>query len=165
MFVAQPQDDGFALTALDGIPPGAAAKGDLTDLKPNAGVRGLIATALVQFTLSDPDPVVRAAALTSIARDPTAEALGPLRASLETEADPALKAAKERLERLLTLRFDPDPAARVAAIESLGADISLDVRAALNPLVATRVATAGEPEGNVARSLTSRPRPDRGRGL
>jgi urea transport system permease protein len=154
MFVAQPQDDGFALTALDGIPAGAAAKGEVTDLKPNAGVRGLIATALVQFTLSDPDPVVRAGALTSIARDPTAEALGPLRASLETEADPALKAEKARLERFLTLRFDPDPAARVAAIESLGADISLDVRAALNPLVATtRVATAGEPEGNVARSL------------
>jgi urea transport system permease protein len=31
----------------------------VTDLKPNAGVRGLIAAALVQFTLSDPDPVVR----------------------------------------------------------------------------------------------------------
>ena len=65
---------------------------------------------------------MRAAALTSIARDPTAEALEPLRASLATEADPALKAQKERLERFLTLRFDPDPAARVAAIESFGAD-------------------------------------------
>ena len=154
MFVAVPEGDGFALTALDGTPAGTAAKGDLTELKPNAGVRGLIETALVQFTLSDPDPARRAAALTSIARDPTAEALEPLRASLATEEDPTLKAQKERLERFLTLRFDPDPAARVAAIDSLSGDISLDVRGALNPLVATsRAAFPGEPKGNVAREL------------
>jgi urea transport system permease protein len=154
LFLATQDGDGFALTALDGTSAGTAAKGELTELKPNAGVRGLIETALVQFTLSDPDPMRRAAALTSIARDPTAEALEPLRASLATEADPVLKAQKERLERFLTLRFDPDPAARVTAIEALGADTSLDARAALNPLVATtRVAVAGEPTGNVARTL------------
>lgn len=154
LFLAVREGDGFALTALDGSAAGTAVKGDLTELKPNAGVRGLIETALVQFTLSDPDPTRRAEALTSIARDPTAEALEPLRASLEGEEDPALKAQKERLERFLTLRFDPDSAARVAAIEGLGADISLDTRAALNPLLTTtRVAVAGEPEGNVARKL------------
>ncbi len=154
MFVALAEGDGFALTALDGAPAGSAAKADLTELKPNAGVRGVIAAALVQFTLSDPDPAVRAQALTSIARDPKPETLEPLRASLATEADPGLKAQKERLERFLTLRFDADPAARVAAIESLGADTSLDVRAALNPLVATtRIAVMGEPGGNIAREL------------
>jgi urea transport system permease protein len=154
MFLAVPEGDGLALIGLDGTPSGAAAKADLTELKPNAGVRGLIETALVQFTLSDPDPARRAEALTSIARDPTAEALEPLRASLATETDSALKAQKERLERFLTLRFDPDPAARVAAIESLGADISLDARAALNPLVTTtRIAVPGAPSGNVAREL------------
>ena len=155
LFLATPEGDGFALTALDGTPAGTAAKGDLTELKPNAGVRGVIAAALVQFTLSDPDPKRRAEALTSIARDPTAETLDPLRASIATEEDLTLKAQKERLERFLTLRFDPDPAARVKAIESLGSDTSLDTRAALNPLVATtRIATAGEPTGNIARPLT-----------
>ncbi|WP_137109305.1 urea ABC transporter permease subunit UrtB [Rhodobacter sp. SY28-1] len=154
MFLAAPEGDGFALTDLDGSTAGNAAKGDFTELKPNAGVRGLIETALVQFTLSDPDPARRTAALTSIARDPTPEALEPLRASLATEEDPALKAQKERLERFLTLRFDPDPAARVTAIESLAGDISLDTRGALNPLVATtRAAFAGDPAGNVARTL------------
>jgi urea transport system permease protein len=155
LFLATPEADGFALTALDGFPAGTAAKGDLTELKPNAGVRGVIAAALVQFTLSDPDPKRRAEALTSIARDPTAETLEPLRASIATEEDPDLKAQKERLERFLTLRFDPNSAARVAAIESLGADTSLDTRAALNPLVATtRIAVAGDPTGNIARPLT-----------
>jgi urea transport system permease protein len=154
MFVAIAEGDGFALTALDGTDAGTAAKADLTELKPNAGVRGLIATALVQFTLSDPDPAKRQSALTSIAQDPTAEALDPLRAAISTEEDPALKAQKERLERLLTLRFDPSSEARVVAINSFGADLGLDLRAALNPLVATtRVASATAPQGNVAREL------------
>ncbi|WP_295071488.1 urea ABC transporter permease subunit UrtB [Tabrizicola sp.] len=154
LFLALPEGDGFALTALDGTPAGTAVKADLTELKPNAGVRGLIATALVQFTLSDPDPVKRQEALTSIAQDPTAEALEPLRAAIASEADPAMKAQKERLERLLTLRFDPASEARVAAIDSFGADLGLDLRAALNPLVVTtRVASATPPDGNVAGEL------------
>ena len=154
MFIAAPDGDGFALTALDGTAAGRAAKADLTELKPNAGVRALIATALVQFTLSDPDPEKRRAALASIAQDPTAEALEPLRAAIATEDDPTLKVQKQRLERLLTLRFDADSAARVAAIDSFGADLGLDLRGALNPLVATtRVASATPPEANIAREL------------
>lgn len=154
MFLALPEGAGFALTGLDGRAAGQAAKVDLTALNPNAGVRGVIAAALVPFTLSDPDPARRAEALTSIARDPTAETLAPLRASINTEPDPALKAQKTRLERFLTLRFDPDPAARVAAIDALGADTALDVRAALNPLIATTlVAAASPPDGNIARTL------------
>ena len=154
MFIAAVAGGGLALTALDGTPAGTAASADVTELKPNAGVRGLIATALVQFTLSDPDPARRRAALTSIAQDPTAEALEPLRAAIDTETDPALKAQKERLERLLTLRFDPSSEARVAAIEGFGADIGLHLRGALNPLVATtRVASSTPPPGNIAREL------------
>ncbi len=149
--------DGYVLRGLDGADLGTAAKADITELKPNAGVRGMIATALVQFTLSDPDPVKRAAALTSIARDPAAELLEPLRASIAGEADPTLKEQKERLERLLTLQFDTDPQARIAAMDSFGADLGLDLRGALNPILATkRVALAGAPPAdlNVARRLT-----------
>ncbi|MFN3605933.1 MAG: urea ABC transporter permease subunit UrtB, partial [Cypionkella sp.] len=154
LFLAQPDGADFALTALDGSPAGPAAKPELTELKPNAGVRGVIAAALVQVNLSDPDPTRRAAALTSIARDPTAETLAPLRASIDTESDPVLKAQKLRLDRFLTLRFDPDPAARVDAIHALGRDTALDVRAALTPLVATRqIAAANPPPGNIARTL------------
>ena len=101
--------DDYTLTDLAGADLGTSAKSDITELKPNSGVRGMIATALVQFTLSDPDAARRAEALTSIARDPTAEGLPPLRASIDTEADPGLKAQKQRLERLLTMQFDPDP--------------------------------------------------------
>lgn len=153
IFLLTPAGDGFDLTDLTGAAAGHAPKAEITEFKPNAGVRGLIASALVQFTLSDPDPARRAAALDSIAQDPKPESLEPLRAAIETEADPALKARKERLARLLTLRFDADPALRIAAIESFGADSGIDLRAALSPLLATQ-RRAGTPEGNVARILT-----------
>jgi urea transport system permease protein len=154
-FILTPAADGFTLTDLTGADAGPAAKSDITELKPNAGVRGLIESALVQFTLSDPDPAKRADALTSIARDPNASLLSPLRASIDTEADPALKSQKQRLERLLTLQFDPDSAARVTAIQSFGADLGLDIRGALNPLLTTkRVAAADLPAGaNLAQQL------------
>jgi urea transport system permease protein len=155
-FLITPQEGGYALRDLSGAEAGTAAKSDIIELKPNAGVRGMIATALVQFTLSDPDPAKRLAALESIAKDPKVEALAPLRAAIASEEDAGLKAQKERLERLLTLRFDPDSAARIAAIDSFGADLGLDLRGALNPILATRrMAIAGEPAAdlNIARTL------------
>lgn len=127
----------------------------MSQLRPNSGVRGVIATALVQFQLSDPDPERRAAGLTAIERDPEASHLTALRASINGEADPALLARKTRLERLLTATFDDDEAARVDAIESFAGDIAVDVRATLNPLLSTRMRAAETlPENtNIARVL------------
>lgn len=80
-----------------------------------------------------------------------------MRASIDTESDPALKARKLRLERLLTMQFDLDTADRVTAIDSLGADLGLDLRAALNPILATqRRAVVGNfpSDTNIARRVT-----------
>lgn len=149
--------EGYALRNLDGTEAGSAPKAEITELRPNSGVRAVIATALVQSQLSDPDPVRRKTALTTIARDPSAELLAPLRASIALETDPALKAQKDRLDRLLTLRYDPDSATRVTAIESFAGDLGLDLRAALNPLLVTKRLVAPRSvafEGNIARDLT-----------
>lgn len=134
---------------------GTFPKSELKQLKPNSGVRGLIATALVQFQLSAEDAGKRQEALTAIARDPDAAHLAPLRTSIADEPDAALKAQKQRLERLLTIRFDADEAARVAAIRQMSGDLGVDVRAALNPLVVTtRLAATKVPEGaNIAARL------------
>ncbi|WP_211785478.1 urea ABC transporter permease subunit UrtB [Falsirhodobacter algicola] len=128
---------------------GAAVGGDASMLRPNAGVRGLIASARVRFQLAD--PAKRAEALTAIARNPAPEHLPLLRAALAEGDDPAMA----RTERLLTIRFDPDPAARVAAIQSFGASLAIDVRAALNPILATTrvVSLDGPPPGNIAREV------------
>jgi len=151
-----PNATGYALRDLNSNDVGTATSAEVTELKPNAGVRGLIATALVQFNLSDPDRAKRVDALASIATDPTEAGLQPLRASIASEQDAELLVQKQRLERLLTLRFDPDSATRVAAIESFGTGLGLDLRGALNPLLATRrVAVAGDlpPDANIAQEL------------
>ena len=156
-FKAETAGSSYRLVDFDtGQPAGEAGKDDIEQIKPNSGIRALIATALVQFQLSDPDPANRLAALTSLERNPTADALSPLRKSLEKETDPAILAKKQRLERLLTIAFDSDEATRIAAIKSVSTDLGVDVRATLNPLVATglEVFETAVPDGrNVARTL------------
>ncbi|WP_407946962.1 urea ABC transporter permease subunit UrtB [Paracoccus lichenicola] len=140
-----------ATDAVTGQPvPGA----DLTMLRPNSGVRGVIDSALVAGEISSPDPARRASALASIARDGTAAHLAALRGA-PPEADPTLAQQRERATNLLAIRFDTDPAARVAAINGLAGDVGLDFRAALNPLLATtRIAAPAEPQANIVRELT-----------
>ena len=136
---------------------GLAADDDFDQLKPNSGIRGLIGAALVQFQLSDPNPEMRLTALSAIERDAEESHLAALRGAIDTERDPAIKHRKQRLERLLTIRFGESDQERIAAIESFSGDLGVDVRAALNPLVVTRiVALEGEPSeqmDNIARVL------------
>ncbi|MDU8928075.1 urea ABC transporter permease subunit UrtB [Alisedimentitalea sp. MJ-SS2] len=148
----------YQLTDFDsGEVVGEFPKKELKQLKPNSGIRALIATALVQFQLNDPDRAKRQDALTSIQRDPEAAHLGPLRASIDNEPDSEFKAQKKRLERLLTISFDNDIQTRINAINEMSGDVGVDLRATLNPLVATtrEVAVGQIPEDrNVAARLT-----------
>ncbi len=161
-FRATEAEGGYSLTDFDtGETVGVFGSDALDQIKPNSGIRALIGTALVQFQLKDPNPRRRQDALTSISRNPDPALLKPLRNSIEMETDPNLKAQKLRQERLLTIGYDEDPDARVQAMADMSGDLSVDVRAALNPLVATRRAVVkgaaqGEvPAGtNVARILT-----------
>ena len=151
-----------ALTLLDiatGAEVGPVDEGDLKQIRPNGGVRRAIGTALVQFQLSDPDPERRRAALASIARDMKADQLAPLRASIAGETDQDLRAQKERLVQMITALFAAQPQERIAAISQFAGDISVDARAVLNQIVATRTgfAPARSPETlaehNIARVL------------
>lgn len=155
IFRIEKAGDGYRLAdPVTGADAGTAARADISEIKPNAGVQGLIAGALVQFQLSDPDPAKRRAALDTLAREATAENLAPLRAAIDDEPDAAIKAQKQRVERLLTIRFGETPEERVDAIQSFGGDMGLDYRATLNPILAVaRKAFAAAPEGNVAREL------------
>lgn len=139
-FRAEPgEGNSYTLFDLDtGAEIGVADKSDLKQIKPNSGIRALLGTALVQFQLSDPDANNRNAALTSLERDPYAAALTPLRASIAGETDPAILARKQRLALLLTIAFDSDETSRITAINQVSTDLGVDVRATLNPLVATR---------------------------
>ncbi|ETX13250.1 branched-chain amino acid ABC transporter permease [Roseivivax halodurans JCM 10272] len=136
-------------------PVGTAPASALEEIRPNGGVRRVIGSALVQFQLSDPDRATRVDALDALARRPAADQLEPLRASIEGEPDPALKARKERLAGLLTARFGEGTETRVAAIEDLADATDIETRAGLNRILASRSEVAETlPEGvNLARVL------------
>ncbi len=150
-FRAEEGDDGYVLYDFDtGEAVGVAEKSELDQMRPNSGIRALIATALVSFQLSDPNEDNRRAALTSIERNPNEDALAPLRASIADEPSPEIKARKERVERLLTMAYDADEAARIEAIEGMSGDTGQDVRATLNPMLTSRVRVF---EGSVPENL------------
>ncbi|WP_018689540.1 urea ABC transporter permease subunit UrtB [Ahrensia kielensis] len=135
---------------------GTADKSDLKELRPNSGVRAVMASTLVRFQLIDEDQIQRTNALTAIERDPDESHLDVLRGTIADEPVTAIKTRMERLERLLTIRFDKDSTARVDAITHFAGDTNIDVRAVLNPILATQIKTAKEiPETeNVAQRLS-----------
>ena len=135
---------------------GEVAKSELKQIKPNSGIRALLATALVRFQLLDPDIERRRDAIAAIERAPEAGLLAPLRASIVDEQNATLKARKTRLETLLTIAYGANQATRLEAINLVATDLGVDVRATLNPLVATKlqIVQGDLPEGwNIAQEL------------
>ncbi|MEO1495202.1 MAG: urea ABC transporter permease subunit UrtB [Pseudomonadota bacterium] len=159
-FVFAEKADGKNIRIFDiagGAEIGVVPRKEFRQLKPNGGVRAMIGAALVRFQLSDPDPANRIAALEAIERDAEASHLPVLRGAIDDEADPEIRARKARLERLLTVRFGETDDERIAAIQGFAGDLGVDVRAALNPLVQTKLeaaAGAAPTDPDVARVLT-----------
>ena len=154
-YIAAEDGDTLNLTDIDTGEASTAPKANFTQLKPNGGVRRVIGTALVEFQLTDSDLTRRSAAVASIARRPEAAQLAPLQASIADEPDAALKARKVQLANLLSARFADDTRVRIAAIQSLAADTSVEARAVLNQILTTK-SEFGEdvPEDeNIARIL------------
>ena len=160
LFVFGEEADGKQLRVFDpatGQEIGLEQERAFTQLRPNSGVRGLIGSALVRFRLSDPDIAQRVAALEQIERRGEAQHLAVLRAVLSQEPDADLAARMTRAERILTIAFDADEAVRIAAIQSFAGDTGVDVRAALNPLLASTIVVTEGPApvgANVAGTLT-----------
>ena len=153
-FFAAEDADSLRLTDIDSGEETTAPSDGFIQIKPNGGVRRVIGTVLVQFQLSDPDPQRRKSALSSIARRGSADQLEPLIASLETEDDPDIHARKEQLINFLTARFGENPDKRVAAIQSLSSDTSVEVRAVLSQILSSDTGVAQTlPEGNIARII------------
>ena len=155
-FLGEENGDLLAVSDIDSAETSEVSADDFTQLRPNGGVRRVIATALVQFQLTDPDLERRTTAVESIARRPDASQLAPLTASIADETDTTLKARKIQLANFLSARFADDPADRIAAIESLSTDTSVENRAILNRILATSATLAPElpTDQNVAGVLT-----------
>ncbi|WP_409700645.1 urea ABC transporter permease subunit UrtB [Yoonia sp.] len=125
---------------------------DVTQIRPNAGVRREIGAALVAFELTHPDADRRMAALASAARSPDPDQLPAIRAARAEEENSAIAARMDRLIALLVARYDQDSATRVGAIGALRGDVSTPARSVLNQLLQTRADFAESlPEVNIAR--------------
>jgi urea transport system permease protein len=156
VFVEKINNDRFALLDLQAKAPiDKATKAQIKQIKPNSGLRGLLGTALVSSQLTSDDLDVRIASLKSLARDPKQTHLEPLRLAMSKETDTDMLAQMTRLERLLTMQYDTDVEARVAAITSFENDLGLDVRARLNPMLDTSLilSQSSPREGTFARML------------
>lgn len=158
-FYAAPSGDAYDLTDIDtGEVVATAVPSDgLNNIKPNGGVRREIGAALVQFQLSDPDIDRRRDALDAISRNPDPSQLEALTASIDGETDPTLRTRKERLANYLTARYGGTPEARIDAIRAMSDDLSVDGRAVLNQIRATRFTAAKvlPEDANIARVMTS----------
>ena len=155
-FIAREDGANLTLTDIDTGAETTVPKDGYSQIKPNGGVRGVIGTALVQFQLMDPDLSRRSSAVASIARRPEAAQLAPLLGSIAGETDATLKARKAQLANFLSASFADDPAERITAIESLSTDVSVEARAVLSQILATKATLAPElpTDANIARVLT-----------
>lgn len=154
-FYAVKGDGGLVLTDIDSRETATIDAKAMNQIKPNGGVRKAIGEALVQFQLSSPDLTRRQEAVTALARNLDPAQLGALQASISGETDTALKARKEQLVTYLTARFGDTPEARIAAINALSGDISVETRAVLSQILTTKtLAAQSRPEANVAGALS-----------
>ncbi|MEO0359184.1 MAG: urea ABC transporter permease subunit UrtB, partial [Pseudomonadota bacterium] len=149
-FIGTADGNTLTLQDIDTSDASTGTKDDFNQIRPNGGVRRLVGTALVQFQLTDADPAKRSAALESIARQPQADQLAPLQASVEGEADATLLARKVQLVNFLTARFADDASDRIAAIESLSKDTTVEARSVLNQILTSRAGVAATvPDANI----------------
>jgi urea transport system permease protein len=160
-FVATAAGDSLTLIDVDTQAKTIGSKSDFKQLKPNGGVRRLISTALVQFQLLDPDLTRRETAVAAIARRPEAAQLIPLIGSIDDERDATLKARKIQLANFLSARFAKEPQDRIAAINSLSTDTSVEARAVLNQILTKSIGVASvAPQGNIAAIIDPMVSPD-----
>jgi urea transport system permease protein len=158
LFVYVEDPDADPLTLLDittGAVIGTGGSREVTQLRPNRGVQGVIAATLVQFQLSSEDPAVRLAALDAIEDDPEESHLAVLEEFIANETDLDVRERAELLLPALVIAFSDEDAPRVEAIRSLAGNVSLAARATLNPLLVTRTefAEALPEDANIAREL------------
>lgn len=111
-------------------------------IKPNSGVRAKIASALVPVQLASENIDVRRQGLESLSRDIQLTHLRPLKAAIATEADAELKLRLEQAYIYGIIAHSSDEAEVEATIFSLKDNLSLEARAAINPLLTSRVEVA-----------------------
>jgi urea transport system permease protein len=143
LVLGEKQGRDYSLTgALDGQDQGVASARELDKVKVNNRVRGAIKAALGRLQLQNPDPRRRLAAVDDVLRERSPAAAELLRAALEAETEPQVRAALTFGLAAMDLAGD-DPDERLAAIDLLAGSLDPQARGLLGE-VAADPATAPE---------------------
>ena len=144
------------IDAVSKQPLGLMLARTVKQIKPNSGVRAKIAGALVPVQLASDNIEVRYEGLQALSRDIQPAHLRPLKAAISAETDADLKLRLEQAYVYGVIAHGTDEAEVEAAIYSLKDNLSLEARAALNPLLTSRVEVAKTLPGaaNIARLIT-----------
>ncbi len=124
----------FLTDPLSGADLGKAGRRDTKKIKVNNGVRSAIAEALAQLKLASADPAIRRAAAEEAAKYGSPTMLARLRAALEAEQVPDVKAAMQTALIAAELAAGT-PAERIAAIDRLAGSFDPAVRALLGQVL------------------------------
>ena len=153
-------DEGKKLTlvfdAISGKQLGKMLAKTLRQIKPNSGVRAKIASTLVPVQLASRNLKVRYEGVKTLIRDIRPSHLQPLQNAIRIESDQSLKQRMQQAYVFGVIAHDDDPNEVETAILSLRNNLSLEARAALNPLLKTKT-DAGKnlpPDANVAWIIT-----------
>ena len=130
----------------------------LRQIKPNSGVRAKIASTLVPVQLASRTLKVRYEGVATLLRDIRPSHLQPLQNAIRIETDQSLKQRMQQAYVFGVIAHDDDPNKVETAILSLRNNLSLEARAALNPLLKTKTDASKNlpPDANVAWIITIR---------
>ena len=129
-------DGAVAHEALSGAPASVALEQLRTPILSNV-VRRTLSAVLGQLQLQAPDAAVRLAAAEEISKSPRADAIAPMRAALQKESDPRVRAMLELGLAQVQLSSD-DPKLRLEAIAMISESGNLGLKPQLEALVAQR---------------------------
>ena len=136
LLIGHKQGRDFRLTgALDGQDQGVASSRELDKVRVNNRVRGAIKAALGRLQLHNPDAQRRLAAVDDVLRERSPEAAAMLRAALEAETEPQVRAAMAFGVAAMDLAGD-DPDRRLAAIDLLAGSLDPQARGLLGQVAA-----------------------------
>ena len=122
---------------ITGAPVDIVGKRAAEKIKVNNRLRKQIRGALGTLTLVSPDPDQRRSGADAVFKTPAPENAPLLRAAIAKETDEAVQRRMQRALAAVTLRHDSDPAARIAAVKTLGSFTDQEVRGVLSALLLT----------------------------
>ncbi|MEQ8589410.1 MAG: urea ABC transporter permease subunit UrtB [Thalassobaculaceae bacterium] len=132
VFIATRGGKGYLLSdPLTGEAAGEAGRREVAKVRVNNSLRRAVRAAIGTLTLRSPDPDIRRAAAETVLKSRDPEAIDPLTAAIEVEADAGVRFVMERARAAATLNSGADDAAKIDAVATIAAKSDQEARSIL----------------------------------